>query len=77
MSAGCIHLPPCRELRRRIRHEEDESLFQLGLHDAGRLTHGIGRAFDKVNDQQQYRVAIQLAKIWLEFWLEKRLEIPF
>ena len=22
-------------------------------------------------------VAIQLAKIWLEFWLEKRLEIPF
>ena len=23
------------------------------------------------------RVAIQLAKIWLEFWLEKRLEIPF
>ena len=24
-----------------------------------------------------YRVAIQLAKIWLEFWLQKRLEIPF
>ena len=22
-------------------------------------------------------VAIQLAKIWLEFWLEKWLEIPF
>ena len=22
-------------------------------------------------------VAIQLAKIWLEFWLEKRLDIPF
>ena len=26
---------------------------------------------------QKNRVAIQLAKIWLEFWLEKRLEIPF
>ena len=24
-----------------------------------------------------YWVAIQLAKIWLEFWLQKRLEIPF
>ena len=23
------------------------------------------------------RVAIQLAKLWFDFWLEKRLEIPF
>ena len=27
--------------------------------------------------KQESRVAIQLAKIWLEFWLEKRLGIMF
>ena len=38
-----------RELRQQIRHKEDESLFQLGLQDAGELTHGIWRTFDKEN----------------------------
>ena len=37
-----------REFRQQTRHKEDESLFQLGLHDAGKLTHGIWRTFDKV-----------------------------
>ena len=37
-----------RDLRRRIRHHEDENLFQLGLHDAGRLAHGIKNTFDQV-----------------------------
>ena len=31
----------------------------------------------KSSIESEPRVAIQLAKIWLEFWLEKRLEIPF
>ena len=26
---------------------------------------------------EEYREAIQLKNVWLEFWLEKRIEIPF
>ena len=33
--------------------------------------------FPRTGVDCRYWVAIQLAKIWLEFWLEKRLEIPF
>ena len=43
-----LFIVKARELRQQIRHKEDESLFQLGLQDAGELTHGIWRTFDKV-----------------------------
>ena len=44
---------------------------------------GFVRIFDESRDEPldalmvHTWVAIQLAKIWLDFWLEKRLEIPF
>ena len=43
-----LFIVKARELRQQIRHKEDESLFQLGLHAAGKLTHGIRKTFDKV-----------------------------
>ena len=42
----------------------------------GALRRRAGRKI-RMRGFMRIRVAIQLAKIWLEFWLEKRLEIPF
>ena len=67
--------PPCSFVDG-ARSVPRENTTHVGHCDTALMATGSNLTIVTWHDTRAW-VAIQLAKIWLEFWLEKRLEISF